>query len=195
MQLISHRINTIKELKKLDKNYGVEIDIRDNGKDLIVVHDPFKKGILLDDYLKYYKHKIIIANIKSERIEDVVLKKFKKFNIEKFFFLDSSFPKIINLIKKNVTNIALRVSYYEGLSTAEKLKDKIEWIWYDTFFGLPENNNDFKYLKKLNYKICLVCPKLHGIKVKNKSNKFIKLKKSNLIDAVCTKKKFFKIWL
>ena len=86
MQLISHRINTIKELKKLDKNYGVEIDIRDNGKDLIVVHDPFRKGILLDDYLKYYKHKIIIANIKSERIEDVVLKKFKKFNIEKFFF-------------------------------------------------------------------------------------------------------------
>jgi predicted PilT family ATPase len=35
--------------KKLDKNYGVEIDIRDNGKELIVVHDPYKKGILLDN--------------------------------------------------------------------------------------------------------------------------------------------------
>lgn len=195
MQLISHRINTIRELKKLDKNYGVEIDIRDDGKDLIVVHDPFKKGIKLNSYLKYYKHKIIIANIKSERIEDAVLKKFKEFNIKEFFFLDSSFPKIIDLVKKNVPNIALRVSYYEDLSIAKKLKNKIKWIWYDTFFGLPKNNKDFEYLKKLNYKICLVCPQLHGIEIKTRSSKFIELKKSNLIDAVCTKEKFFKIWL
>ena len=44
MQLISHRVNKLEDLKKLDKKYGVEIDIRDDGKKLIIVHDPFKKG-------------------------------------------------------------------------------------------------------------------------------------------------------
>jgi hypothetical protein len=194
MQLISHRTNKIEDLKKLDKKYGVEIDIRDNGKKLIVVHDPFKKGIDLDTYLKNYNHKILIANIKSERIEDTVIKKFKRKKIKNFFFLDSSFPKIIDLINKKVSNIGLRVSYYEDISTAKKLKNKVKWIWYDTFFGLPKNTKDFKYLKKLNYKICLVCPKLHNIKLDTKSKIFIKIKKSNLIDAVCTKEKYFNLW-
>ena len=115
MYLISHRINSIKQLKKLDKKYGIEIDIRDDGKKLIVVHDPFKKGVRLINFLKHYNHKILIANIKSERIEDKVIKVFKKMKISKYFFLDSSFPKIIELTKKKFKKIALRVSYYESV--------------------------------------------------------------------------------
>tara|TARA_S200000501_G_C20669092_1_gene675508 strand:+ start:55 stop:648 length:594 start_codon:yes stop_codon:yes gene_type:complete len=197
MQLAAHRINTISELKRLDCKYSLEIDIRDNNKNLIVVHDPFKKGVLLEKFLKYYNHQIIIANIKSERIEDKVIKTFKKFKIKKYFFLDSSFPKIIDLIhKKKVKNIAVRVSYYEGTLAAKQLKDKANWIWYDTFDGLPKNLNILRYLKnKLNYKICFVSPELHGEKIFIKSKKFQKLKKSNLIDLVCTKKKYFQKWL
>ena len=93
MYHIAHRINSIKELRSLDEKYGIEIDIRDKNKNLIVVHDPFKDGINLNKFLKYYKHKIIIANIKSERIEDRVIKEFNKFKIKNYFFLDSSFPK------------------------------------------------------------------------------------------------------
>ena len=124
MYYIAHRINTINQLKKLDKKYGIEIDIRDNGKNLVVVHNPFKKGILLKSFLKFYKHKILIANIKSERIEDKVIKVLKKYNISNYFFLDSSFPKIIDLVKKKFKKIALRVSFYESISTAKKLKGK-----------------------------------------------------------------------
>ncbi len=194
MDYIAHRINTIYKLKTINFKYGIEIDIRDNGKELIVVHDPFKKGIKLNSFLKYYKHKLIIANIKSERIEDEVIKIFKRYKINNFFFLDSSFPKIIDLVKKNISDIGLRVSYYEDLSTAKKLKNKIKWIWYDTFFGIPKSNKNFKILKKLNYKICLVCPMLHGLSINIDSKRLIQLKKNNLIDAVCTKKKFFKYW-
>ena len=196
MNLIAHRINKIEQLKKIDPNYGIEIDIRDNGKDLILVHDPFKKGEKLDNFLKFYKHKILIANIKSERIEDEVIKTFKKFKIKNYFFLDSSFPKIIDLVKKKFDKIALRISYYEDVSTAKKLKGKVKWIWYDSFFGLPKNYKELEYIKKtLKYKICLVCPELHGIHLNNNLDSFIKLKKSNLIDAVCTKEKNFYKWL
>ncbi len=196
MHLIAHRINKIEQLKKIDQKFGIEIDIRDEDGALIVVHDPFKKGQKLEKFLKYYNHKILIANIKSERIEDRVIKMFKNFKITNYFFLDSSFPKIINLIKKKVNKIAIRVSYYEGIYAAKKLSKKAKWIWYDTFDGIPNNLNTLRYLKnKLNYKICFVCPELHKKKININSKKFISLKKSNLLDAVCTKKKYFNKWL
>ena len=195
MILISHRVNKIKELIKLNPKYGVEIDIRDNGKELIIVHDPFKKGIKLNDYLKNYKHSFIIANIKSERIEEKVVKIFNKFKIKDYFFLDTSFPQIINLIKKKYTKIALRVSYYEGLDVTKKLKKKINWIWYDTFLGMPNNINDFKILKMRGYKICLVSPELHNLSLNKNANILKKLKRKKLIDAVCTKEKYFRNWI
>lgn len=195
MYLISHRVNSIKKLKNLDKKYGVEIDIRDEGNKLIVVHDPFKKGEKLTKFLNHFKHKILIANIKSERIEDRVIKVLKKKKISNYFFLDTSFPKIIELTKDNFKKIALRVSYYESISTAKKLKGKVNWIWYDTFKGIPKKLNELKYLKyKLKYKICLVCPKLHNpLNILDKKQLNI-IKKNKLIDAICTKEKYFKEW-
>ena len=86
MIFVAHRINTIKNLKELEPKFGVEIDLRDFKKDIHISHDPFKKGIKLSRYLKYYKHNFIICNIKSERIELEVIKILKKFKIEKFFF-------------------------------------------------------------------------------------------------------------
>lgn len=41
MILIKHRINKISELKRVNKNYGVEIDIRTRGKHLVLHHEPF----------------------------------------------------------------------------------------------------------------------------------------------------------
>ena len=86
MYFIAHRINNINELKKLNNQFGIEIDIRDQSGNLIVVHDPFKKGVKLDHFLKNYKHKILIANIKSERIEDKVIQLFKKYKVKNYFF-------------------------------------------------------------------------------------------------------------
>jgi hypothetical protein len=41
MQIISHRINTIKDLKNVDHSYGIEVDIRYHNNDIILHHDPF----------------------------------------------------------------------------------------------------------------------------------------------------------
>lgn len=191
---ISHRVNTIKQLKATPKKFGIEIDIRDNNKKLIVTHDPFKKGVDLNKFLKFFKHRLIIANIKSERIENSVIKIFKKYKINNYFFLDSSFPKIIELIRLNFKKIAIRASYFEGIETSRKLKGKVNWVWYDTFKGLKSSINDIKKLKKLNFKICIVCPKLHNPKNSIDKRIVYKLKNNKLIDAVCTKEKFFKFW-
>ena len=43
MIIIKHRVNTISELKKIDKKFGVEIDLRSNKSKIYLHHDPFRK--------------------------------------------------------------------------------------------------------------------------------------------------------
>ena len=78
MILTAHRINKIKDLSKIKYNFGVEVDIRDCGKELILSHDPFKKGESFIDFVQHFKHKFLICNVKSERIEERVFGILKK---------------------------------------------------------------------------------------------------------------------
>ena len=87
MDIIVHRVNKIKLLKNIHINYGVEIDVRDSGKTLVIQHDPFKKGLQLHKFLSSYKQKgLLLIDVKSEGIEYQILKILKKFKIRNFFF-------------------------------------------------------------------------------------------------------------
>ena len=125
MEFIAHRINNIDELKELSLEYGVELDLRDdlNGN-LYMQHDPFIEGVNFEEYIKEYKHGTMILNIKSERIEHKVLELISKYNITKYFFLDSSFPMIKLLSDMGERNIAIRFSEFEGMDTLRKMAGK-----------------------------------------------------------------------
>ena len=79
---MSHRINTIKKLKKTPKFYGIEIDVRDYKKKIILSHDPFRPGESFYEFIKKYDHKFLILNVKSEGIESNILQILKKFKIK-----------------------------------------------------------------------------------------------------------------
>ena len=70
MEYIAHRVNSVAELRKLPKEYGVELDLRDglDGR-IYIQHNPFEPGEDFETYLEYYHHGTMILNIKSERIE------------------------------------------------------------------------------------------------------------------------------
>ncbi len=53
MIIIKHRINTIRNLNKTDKNFGVEIDLRSDKKNIYPHHDPFKKGVLFNFFIEF----------------------------------------------------------------------------------------------------------------------------------------------
>ena len=55
MEIIIHRVNTIKKLKKIPNIFGAEIDLRVYKSKIILNHEPFKSGDTLDNFLKYYK--------------------------------------------------------------------------------------------------------------------------------------------
>jgi hypothetical protein len=183
-----HRINTIKELKEISIEYGIEIDLRDNvNGEIHLAHDPFILGELFEEYLKHYQHSFIILNIKSERIEWKVLEILKKYNIKNYFFLDSSFPMIYQLSIKNEKNIALRFSEYEGLDTIIKMKDKVKWVWIDCFTKNPLTLEIYNELKSMNYKLCFVSPELQQQPEKIDIYKKYFQENDIILDMICTK--------
>ena len=71
MEIIIHRINKIKELKKLPTTFGAEVDIRAYRSKLILNHEPKQTGEDLDDYLENYKNGTLILNIKESGIKEL----------------------------------------------------------------------------------------------------------------------------
>ena len=50
---MAHRINTLEELRILPKEYGVELDLRDNiDGSIYIQHNPFEPGEDFEEYLK-----------------------------------------------------------------------------------------------------------------------------------------------
>jgi|TARA_B110000046_G_scaffold80589_1_gene88862 hypothetical protein len=186
---IQHRVNSLKKLKNIDHNFGVEVDVRSINKKLILNHEPFQKALPLDTFLKKFNHKFLILNVKEEGIENLILNYVKKNRIKNYFLLDVTIPKIFQFIKnKKKNNLCLRISKFEKLNQLNFFNKKIEWIWVDTFDNkIPLNVNDLEgYSKK--FKLCLVSPEL--VKTNNINvTKFIKINKYklNFFSAVCSK--------
>lgn len=194
-EFIAHRVNTVEELKKLPKEYGVELDLRDSNGKLIMVHNPFSEGEDFEEYLEHYNHGTMILNIKSERIEHKVLELIKKANVKNYFFLDSSFPMIKTLSDMGEKNIALRYSEFEGIDTLELMQGKVNWVWVDCFTKLPIDNKIYNKIKSFGYKLCLVSPELQS--QPEKLQVYSKQIKDEQIyfDAICTKEYNIKNWI
>ena len=65
MEIIAHRRNTIIELENTSREYGIEVDIRSNGQDLIIHHEPFRKGELFVQWLES-RHPTLTAETSRE---------------------------------------------------------------------------------------------------------------------------------
>ena len=189
MIIIKHRQNTYDEIQSLNRIYGAEIDLRCDSGDIYVSHDIYNQDVLFEKWLDYYEHAFLIANIKEEGIEDIVLKMLDKKNITDFFLLDQSFPNIMRYINNGFTKSCIRISDYEPIDTALKLHKNINWVWLDSFKIFNFTSNDINKLKSLNIKICLVSPELHQdfFKIDLKSLFKILIERDVKIDAVCTK--------
>lgn len=190
MDIIAHRINTVALLESTDKNYGVEIDLRSKGQQLIIHHDPYVDGELFDDWIKYFNHGTLILNVKEEGLEDQILKVLAKYGIENFFFLDQSFPFIIKTSLLGERRCAVRVSEFESVDTALSLSQRADWVWVDCFSEFRLSSFDYARLKTAGFKICIVSPELQGRDAESEIPELadLLLKRNISPDAVCTKR-------
>ena len=186
-QFIRHRINTVAELATVDPAHGVELDLRDRGDRLILVHDPFSDGEDFRDYLDRYHHGTMILNIKSERIEHRVLEELQRAGtVHDYFFLDCSFPMIRTLIALGERKIAVRYSEFEPLEGVLSLAGQIDWVWIDCFTKMPLTTASYATLKSAGFKLCAVSPELQ-----KRPKETIAAYAAELapypMDAICTK--------
>jgi hypothetical protein len=190
IDIIAHRINTIEGLKSIPKNFGIEVDIRSSGQDLIISHDPYLSGDNFEAWIKSYNHKLLILNVKEEGLESKIIEIMKKENIDNYFFLDQSFPFLIKNAKNCLGRSAVRYSEFESIDNVLSLKGIVKWVWVDCFNYLPIDKENIDIIKNSHFKICIVSPELQG-RFDNKEIFDIckKIKDYDIkIDAVCTKK-------
>ncbi len=95
MKLIAHRRNTVDELRATNLRYGIEIDIRSLGDQLILQHDPFLSGESLTQWIDAYQHGTLILNVKEEGLEARLIDLMREKNITDYIFLDQSFPFLV----------------------------------------------------------------------------------------------------
>ena len=215
-QFICHRINTIEKLQKISPIFGVEIDIRDTilretntrihknneNKKLVLADDPYppNNAESLDDYLNEYKNRNmkgpLILNVKSERIEPECFQLVKKYDIQDFFFLDSSFPMIFFMNKKNsekTNRFACRVSEYEPIEgflylSREKM---VSHVWADCFTKQPLTKKMEEIIFNSNKteptKTCIVSPELQGQPEKIKEYRSYFIENKIVPNFICCK--------
>lgn len=171
MQIIHHRRNNVAELAETLPEYGVEIDLRNHGDDLLVTHDPFHTDATsFADWLKSYRHRFLIANVKEEGLEPRLVALLEQHGITEYFILDESFPFIRKYALQGLPNFALRVSEYESIDTPIKLArdlaaagKRVEWIWVDSFSGQLIDAEAAQRLRDAGFKLCFVSPELHHV--------------------------------
>jgi hypothetical protein len=86
--IIKHRVNTINEIISTPYSYGVEIDLRTFGSEIIIHHDPFHEGVKFSEWLQYYNHKFLVLNVKEDGLETFISELIEKFKVKNYFFLD-----------------------------------------------------------------------------------------------------------
>jgi len=187
-EIVVHRQNRVQDLEVLDPAYGAEIDIRSRDGALILAHDPLVAGDSLEAYLARYaethSERLLILNTKEDGHETTILALLSKFNIRRFFFLDTTLPTLVKLtVKSQERHVAVRVSEYEPVEAAERFAGLADWIWLDCFDGAAPSFETVRHLKK-SFKVCLVSPELQGYP-SDQINKFLPLKPA--VDAICTK--------
>lgn len=189
MQIIAHRINSISKLQETSLEFGVEVDIRSHGSNLIIHHDPFETGEFFDDWMKEYRHKTLILNVKEEGLEPYLIESMERHKCEDFFFLDQSFPFLVKFAKQVKGRSAVRFSEFESIETVLSLSGKVDWVWVDCFNKLPLERSNFALLKEHSFKICLVSPELQGLSAAEMIPRFREALRMDGIelDAICTK--------
>ena len=181
--IIWHRINTIEQLKSIDINDGVEIDVRSNKGVPYLSHFIDEDGVLFEDWLKHYKLEgTMVINVKEEGLEAIILDLLVKYNITNYVFLDEPFWYLLNSSRKfNNKNFAIRVSKFESVETALKSRELSDWVWYD-YFDNYINIEDIRKLIDAGFKVIMPSPEL----VNSTVDYYDELIKNNLnIHAIC----------
>lgn len=185
MLWIAHRVNTVEQLEQTPAEYGVEIDVRERGSELILQHDPGRDGERLRDYLARFRHRFLILNVKTEGIEEEAIRRADERGVAGLFVLDAAVPAMVRLARRGERRFAVRFSEYEPIEGCLALAGLATWIWVDCFTDYPARPAQWKDMRR-RLRVCLVSPELQGRMVPAVATAAAVVRRF-AADAVCTK--------
>ncbi len=173
MQLLAHRGFWLQPTEKNTKqanenafanNWGIETDIRDFNKQLVISHDMAENAnytteYLLQQYNTAKSNSTLALNIKADGCSDALLTLLQKYQIENYFVFDMSIPETLRYCKLNMS-VFIRYSEFEQAN--EKLYAQSKGIWLDIFEGLWFDENFVNLHLSAGKLIAFVSPELHG---------------------------------
>ncbi|MBX7490846.1 hypothetical protein [Helicobacter turcicus] len=171
MTIIAHRglwgggvkKNSLTALTKaFEFGFGIETDLRDFDSKIVISHDmASKKCESIETLFAYYKeHQLnlnLALNIKSDGLQDELLKLLQKYEIVNYFVFDMSIPDALSYLNKGF-NTFTRLSEYEKQPC---FYEKACGLWLDEFQEHWIDEKTILTHLKANKKICIVCPCLH----------------------------------
>ena len=190
MRFIAHRRNTAAELAATPTGYGVEIDLRGAGDGRIVLHhDPFRSGEDFADWLRSFRHRTLILNVKEDGLETRAAALARARGIEDYFFLDQPVPSLLRCAARGERRCAVRVSEFEPVEMALRFAGRVDWVWVDCFTRLALTRSEAERLRSAGFKLCIVSPELQGRAAAHEIPGMARLVAERGIapDAVCTK--------
>jgi hypothetical protein len=160
MEIVVHRVNTLKALDLVAPELGVEIDLRADGNRIVLNHEPFAGGEDFDRWLDRFAHGLLVLNIKESGIETEVLRRVRARGISRCFLLDVEFPYLYRASRAGERAIAVRYSEDEPIDLVERYRGRVDWVWIDTITRLPLDDRAGQALDGVH--TCLVCPERWG---------------------------------
>ncbi|HKP56531.1 MAG TPA: hypothetical protein VJV78_07425 [Polyangiales bacterium] len=160
-RLYRHRVNTIPELDATPASLGIEFDLRSDGDQVIVTHDPFTSGPRIEEFFPRIGARPCIFNVKCEGVEERVVALARAHAIQDFFFLDCSVPAAVKLWRSGERRFAVRWSEHEPFEGAIAWAGKATWCWVDCFTRFPGSDVEWARIAS-EFQVCLVSPELQG---------------------------------
>lgn len=170
-----------------NKGFGVELDLRDRGSQIVISHDiPSHKSELFVSYLnelkanQYNNYTTIAINIKADGLSRKIKDIINEYNISNYFTFDMSNPEML-CYNNNGVNFFTRISEYEMSPVLEK---EAMGIWLDAFKNEWYSTEYIIKLVATGKRICFVSPELHGRAYNNQWQMIKNIKYNNFF--LCT---------
>jgi glycerophosphoryl diester phosphodiesterase len=142
--------------------HGIETDLRDLDGEVVVSHDPPKKGALsfvqfLEAYSARGANTPLALNIKADGLTEAVASALADLPAQNFFVFDMSIPDSLHYLRRGLP-VFLCLSEYEGETP---LLEQASGIWLDAFEGEWWSLATIRSLMARGKSVAIVSPELH----------------------------------
>lgn len=173
MEILSHRgfwknqdekNSKAANLLSFKHGWGIETDIRDYNKQLVISHDiaendNYTTEFLFEQYSNEGINATLALNIKADGLSKQLLLLLEKYDISNYFVFDMSIPETLRYLNEGM-KVFLRCSEFEKPDV--ELYEKATGIWLDIFKSVWYDKNFVNLHVGNGKKVAFVSPELHG---------------------------------